>query len=144
MTAGVKKEQSVLGYLLLILVAAAVLAFFLRLQTGLLGLVLGGLGILLAIYWFKALGRSLGTSHWDDYLLEIRNEGDVVDLTAQVPGPENKVRVELLGRTVVLHGGMGFKRTVKLPYEAILRELRYVNGILNAKLVRKTAHPTAS
>jgi HSP20 family molecular chaperone IbpA len=39
---------------------------------------------------------------------------------------------------------MGFKRTVKLPYEAILRELRYVNGILNAKLVRKTAHPTAS
>jgi hypothetical protein len=37
MTAGVKKEQSVLGYLLLILVAAAVLAFFLRLQTGLLG-----------------------------------------------------------------------------------------------------------
>jgi len=144
MSAGSKIGQGPFSYLLLILAVAAVLAFVLRLQTGLLGLVLGGLGVLLAFYWFKALSKSLSTSHWDEYLLEIRNEGDFLDLTAQVPGPENKVRLELLGRTVVLRGGMGFKRTVKLPYEAILRELRYVNGILNAKLVRKTATPTTS
>jgi hypothetical protein len=57
------------------------------------------LGILLAIYWFKGVGQKpRHKPTGDDYLLEIRNEGDVVDLTAQVPGPENKVRVELLGR----------------------------------------------
>ncbi|MEM4415966.1 MAG: hypothetical protein QXH32_08400, partial [Candidatus Caldarchaeum sp.] len=71
-------------------------------------------------------------------------EGDVVDLTAQVPGPESNVKVELLGRKLVLKGGMGFRRTVKLPYDAILRELRYVNGILNARLVKRADAPTTS
>ncbi|MEM4297713.1 MAG: hypothetical protein QW815_05035, partial [Nitrososphaerota archaeon] len=68
-------------------------------------------------------------------------EGDLIDLTAQVPGPENKVKVELFGRRLVLKGGMGFQRTVKLPFEAILKELRYVNGTLNARLEKKEASP---
>ncbi|MEM2095830.1 MAG: hypothetical protein QXI02_06375 [Candidatus Caldarchaeum sp.] len=133
-----------LGYLLLFLVGVAVLSFMLRLQTGLLGLVLGGLAAGLAVYWFKALNKSLASSSWDDFLLEIRHEGDVVDLTAQVPGPESNVKVELFGRKLVLKGGMGFRRTVKLPYDAILRELRYVNGILNARLVKRADAPTTS
>lgn len=65
-----------------------------------------------------------------------------MDVTAQVPGPETKVRVELFGKKLVLIGGMGFRRTVKLPFEAMLREIRYVNGILNARLVRRTASAT--
>ncbi len=137
-------KQDFLPPLLFILVVIAILSFILRLQTGLLGIVLGGLAVGLAFYWFKALRKSIGPSAWDDFLLEIRHEGDVLDLTAQVPGPENKVRVELLGRKLVLIGGRGFKRTVKLPFDAILREFRYVNGILNAKLVRREAAPTAS
>ncbi|MEM4303542.1 MAG: hypothetical protein QXQ70_06580 [Candidatus Caldarchaeum sp.] len=136
--------QRLFGYLLLALVVVSLLSFLLRLQAGLLGLILGGIAVGLAFYWFKALRQSFSSISWDDFLLEIRHEGDVVDLTAQVPGPESKVRVELLGRKLILTGGMGFKRTVKLPFEAILRELRYVNGILNAKLVRRTAAPTAS
>jgi len=136
--------QSVYTYLLLVLVLVAVMAFILRLQTGLLGLVLGVLAAGLTVYWFKALKKSLDSSSWDSFLLEIRYEGDVVDLTAQVPGPENKVRVELLGKKVILKGGMGFKRTVKLPFEAIIRELRYVNGILNAKFVKKPETATAN
>ncbi|MEM1966084.1 MAG: hypothetical protein QW614_05790 [Candidatus Caldarchaeum sp.] len=136
--------QQLFGFLLLALVVVAVLSFMLRLQAGLLGLVLGGLAVGLAVYWIKALQQSTLSAPWDDFLLEIRHEGDVVDLTAQVPGPESKVRVELLGRKLVLIGGMGFKRTVKLPFEAILRELKYVNGILNAKLVKRTAVPTTS
>ncbi|MEM1943482.1 MAG: hypothetical protein QXO30_00890 [Candidatus Caldarchaeum sp.] len=145
MSGDVKKTGfSGLGYLLLFLVGVAVLSFMLRLQTGLLGLVLGGLAAGLAVYWFKAFNKSLASPSWDDFLLEIRHEGDVVDLTAQVPGPESNVKVELLGRKLVLKGGMGFRRTVKLPYEAILRELRYVNGILNARLVKRADAPTTS
>lgn len=138
------RGQNFFAYLLLTLVVVAALSFLLRLQAGLLGLVLGGLASGLAVYWFRALRQSIASNPWDDFLLEIRHEGDVVDLTAQVPGPESKVKVELLGRKLVLIGGMGFKRTVKLPFEAILRELRYVNGILNAKLVKRTAVPTTS
>ncbi|MDW7978609.1 MAG: hypothetical protein RMK31_08010 [Candidatus Caldarchaeum sp.] len=133
-----------MSYLLLLLVAVAIFSFVLRLQAGFLGIVLGGLAVGLAIYWFKALNRSLASSAWDDFLLEIQHDGDVVNLTAQVPGPESSVKVELFGRKLVLKGGMGFRRTVKLPFEAILRELRYVNGTLNAKLVRRTEAPTAS
>ncbi|MCS7133193.1 MAG: hypothetical protein NZ921_00120 [Candidatus Caldarchaeum sp.] len=135
---------NVFGILMLVLVVVAVLSLLIRVQTGLLGLVLGGLAVGLTAYWFMALKKSLGKSTWDDYLLELRQEGDIVDLTAQVPGPENKVKLELFGRKLVLQGGMGFRRTVKLPFEAIIRELRYVNGILTARLVKRTAAPTAN
>ncbi|MCS7110210.1 MAG: hypothetical protein NZ956_01915 [Candidatus Caldarchaeum sp.] len=135
---------NVFGVLMLVLVVVAALSLLIRVQTGLLGLVLGGLAVGLAVYWFMALRKSLQKTTWDDYLLELRQEGDVVDLTAQVPGPENKVKLELFGRKLVLQGGMGFRRTVKLPFEAIIRELRYVNGILTARLVKRTAAPTAN
>lgn len=136
--------RNVLGILMLVLVVVASLSLLVRVQTGLLGLVLGGLAAALAVYWFIALKKSLKTSSWDDYLLELRQDGDILDVTAQVPGPENKVKVELFGRKLILEGGMGFRRTVKLPFEAIVRELRYVNGILTARLVKRTAAPTAS
>ncbi|MEM0440586.1 MAG: hypothetical protein QXF45_05150 [Candidatus Caldarchaeum sp.] len=131
------------GLLLLILVIVAALSFLVRIQTGLLGLVLGASAVGLAVYWFRALKNSIKTSTWDDYLLELHQDGDYLDVTAQVPGPENKVKVELFGKKLVLQGGMGFRRTVKLPFEAILRDLRYANGILNAKLVKKPTQLTA-
>ncbi|MDJ0271876.1 MAG: hypothetical protein QXN23_06445 [Candidatus Caldarchaeum sp.] len=128
--------------LMMLLIAVAAASFFIRLSPGILGLALAAMAVLLTLYWARAVKTSLGSSAWDDYLLELRQEGDVVDVTAQVPGPETKVRVELLGRKLILIGGMGFRRTVKLPFEAMLRELRYVNGILTARLVKRTASAT--
>ena len=130
-----------LGYLIVALVIVAVFGFIMRFSTGLLGIILGALAAGLTIYWMMEINKSLKRDGWKDFLLEIREEGDVIDLTAQVPGPENKVKVELLGRRLVLKGGMGFQRTVKLPFEAILKELKYVNGILSAKLEKKEANP---
>ncbi|MEM4374630.1 MAG: hypothetical protein QXI97_06515 [Nitrososphaerota archaeon] len=133
--------SALIGYLIVALVIVAVFGVVLRFSTGLLGLVLGALAAGLAIYWLMEINKSLRRDGWKDFLLEIREEGDLIDLTAQVPGPENKVKVELFGRRLVLKGGMGFQRTVKLPFEAILKELRYVNGILNARLEKKEASP---
>lgn len=144
MTKEARGGTNLFGVLMLILVIVAALSLLIRVQSGLLGLLLGALAVGLAVYWFMALRKSIRTTAWDDYLLELRQEGDVVDLTAQVPGPENKVKLELFGRKLILQGGMGFRRTVKLPFEAIVRELRYVNGILTARLVKRTAAPTAN
>ena len=72
----------------------------------------------------------------------MREEEDHLSLTAQVPGPENRVKIELVGRKLIVRGGMGFKRTLHLPFEVIIKDVRYVNGILNAKLVRKETTTT--
>ncbi len=133
--------SALLGYLIIALVIVAVFGVVMRFSTGLLGIILGALAGGLAIYWLMEINKSLKRDAWKDFLLEIREEGDMIDLTAQVPGPENKVKVELFGKRLVLKGGMGFQRTVKLPFEAILKELKYVNGILSARLEKKEADP---
>jgi len=129
-------------YLMAGLIVVGLSSLLLRFQRGLLGIVLVALTAAIAIYWVKTLSRMLRRGSWSNLLCELQEEGDQISLTAQVPGPEHKVKVELVGRKLVLRGGMGFKRTVQLPFEAILKELRYVNGIVNARLMKKEASPS--
>ncbi|RLG10491.1 MAG: hypothetical protein DRN64_02820, partial [Thaumarchaeota archaeon] len=54
----------------------------------------------------------------------------------QVPGPESEVSFEVKGNKLLLRGGMGFRRVVKLPYRVRVLSSSYVNGILHIKLLR--------
>jgi len=130
-------------YMIVALVIIGIAAILLRFQRGLLGIILTALTAGLAFYWVRELNKTLRKGAWKDLLCELREEGDQLSLTAQVPGPESRVKVELVGRKLIVRGGMGFKKTVQLPFEAIIKDLRYVNGILNAKLEKKASATTA-
>ena len=122
---------------LLILIALLALSLFLRFQRGLLGLILTGILIILGFYWFKEIKRALRSERpRRDYLLEISEDDDVISLTAQVPGPEEHVSFEVLGKKILLRGGMGFSRVVKLPCKVKVLSSSYVNGILHIKLAK--------
>jgi len=113
------------------------LAILLRFQRGLLGLILTGILIILGIYWFKEIKKAFeGAKAPREYPLEISEYDDVISLTAQVPGPESEVSFEILGNKILLRGGMGFKKAVKLPYKVKVLSSSYINGILHLRLIK--------
>ncbi|MCD6235617.1 MAG: hypothetical protein J7J94_01295 [Thaumarchaeota archaeon] len=130
------KPNLALGAILALLILLA-LSLLLRFQRGLLGLVLTGILALLGFYWFKELRKVVSSERGQrDYLLEVSDYGDVISLTAQVPGPEEAVSFEVSGKKLLLRGGRGFKRAVRLPYKVEVLSSSYVNGILHIKLAK--------
>jgi len=108
-----------------------------RLQRGLLGLILTGVVIILGIYWFKEIKKALESVRAPkEYPVEVSEDDDLISLTAQVPGPESEVSFEISGNKVLLRGGKGFRRAVKFPYRVRVLRSSYINGILHLKLAR--------
>jgi len=113
-------------------------SLMLRLGRGILGLILIGIIVLLGLYWFKEIKKALKTYRPKiEYPLELVEDGDVLTLTAQVPGPEEEISVKILGRKLLIRGGRGFKKTIKLPYPVRILKRSYVNGILHLQFIKE-------
>ena len=113
-------------------------SLMLRLGRGILGLILIGVIALLGVYWFKEVKKALKTYRPRiEYPLELVEDGDLLTLTAQVPGPEEEVSIKISDRKLLIRGGRGFKRIVKLPYPVKILKRSYVNGILHLELIRE-------
>ncbi|MCS7132147.1 MAG: hypothetical protein N3F65_00945 [Nitrososphaeria archaeon] len=134
---GERRPDLILGSLA-ILLALLALSLLIRLERGLLGLILTAIVIIIGFYWFREIKKAIKSGKTvRKYPLEISEEGDVINLTAQVPGPENAVSFEVSGRKLLLRGGMGFKRVIRLPYKVRVLSSSYVNGILHIRLLRE-------
>jgi len=129
-------------YIIVALVVISLATILLRFQPGLLGIILLVLTAGLAFYWIKELSKAVKKGVWSDLLCELREENGVINLVAQVPGPPESVRIEVSGKKIFLFGGLGFRRTLDLPFEARVMDMRYVNGILSARLVRQERETT--
>ncbi|MEM2905401.1 MAG: hypothetical protein QW057_00730 [Candidatus Bathyarchaeia archaeon] len=133
-----RREPSEAGIIFVIALAIglAVIAIiavrFVRVQRGLLGPILAVAAAALLVYWLREL-LIPSRPRWLFDILEDENE---ITLVAEVPGPEDEVEVKLEGRRVVIKGGGGFRRTVKLGEKAEIIERSYVNGVLNLRLRR--------
>ena len=130
-------SKLILG-VLAILLLLILFSLMLRLGRGILGLILIGIIVLLGLYWFKEVRKALKTYRPKiEYPLELVEDGDLLILTAQVPGPEEEVSVKILGRKLLIRGGRGFKKTVKLPYPVRILKRSYVNGILHLQFIKE-------
>ena len=130
-------SKLILG-ILAILLLLILFSLMLRLGRGILGLILIGIIVLLGLYWFKEVRKALKTYRPKiEYPLELVENGDLLILTAQVPGPEEEVSVKILGRKLLIRGGKGFKKTVKLPYPVKILKRSYVNGILHLQFIKE-------
>ena len=113
-------------------------SLMLRLGRGVLGLILIGVIVLLGVYWFKEVKKALKTYRPRiEYPLELVEDGDLLTLTAQVPGPEEEVSIKISGRKLLIRGGRGFKRIVKLPYPVKVLKKSYINGILHLQFIKE-------
>ena len=134
----VEESSKLLLGILAILLLLLLFSLTLRIGRGVLGLILIGVIILLGVYWFKEVEKALKTYRPRiKYPLELVEDGDLLTLTAQVPGPEEEVSIKISGRKLLIRGGRGFKRVVKLPYPVKILKRSYVNGILHLELIRE-------
>lgn len=132
-----RRPNLILGGLMVLLILL-ILSLLIRLERGLLGLILTVIIIIIGFYWFREIRKAVRSGRpTKGYPLEINEEDDVINLTAQVPGPEDAISFEISGKKLLLRGGMGFKRVIRLPYRVRILNSSYVNGILHIKLVRE-------
>jgi HSP20 family molecular chaperone IbpA len=139
-----RDETLKLSSILLAIVAIAlVLLTTIRLQRGLIGLILAGLAITLVIYWIRELYTAAKkemtppVAKHKKWFCDIIDENENIIIVAEVPGPEELVKAEVVGRTVRIYGGQDFTKEVKLPKDCELVQSSYINGVLNVKLRKK-------
>ncbi len=124
-----------------VFLVGVLLIFLVRVQRGLLGLILAGLAAALVVYWMreirqmmkKELGPGQTSKKWNYDILEGK---DTVTFVADVPGPVEDIKVELREESLTIFGGDSFKKKVSIPKGLSLIDVSYVNGVLNVKLSR--------
>jgi hypothetical protein len=131
---------NILTILVGVVVIAIILALLVRLQRGLLGIILGSLAAILAIYWIMELRKTLKrelrikpfeTKGWSPDIMEDRNE---ILIVGKVPGPEDKIDIQLRENFLEVKGGLDFREVIKLPARAVSFNAAYNNGILEVRL----------
>jgi len=139
-----RDETLKLSTITLALIAIAlVLLATIRLQRGLIGFILAGLAIALVIYWIKELYTAAKKemtptiAKHKKWFYDIIDEKENIIIVAEVPGPEEMVKAEVVGRTVKIYGGQDFTKELKLPKDCEIVQSSYINGVLNVKLRKK-------
>lgn len=123
-----------------VIVIAVILTLLVRLQRGLLGIILGSLAAILAAYWILDLRRTL-RKEFKIKPSEIRGwSHDIIEDTTgilvvgKVPGPQEKIEVRLHDDLLEVKGGLHFRELIKLPARAVSFNAEYNNGVLEIRL----------
>lgn len=139
-----------LNYIVLIvgmLVIAVVLMLLVRVQRGVLGIVLGAIAVGLLVYWISELRKtvkkefSVPSAKWSP---DILHQGDEIIVVGVVPGPEKKVKVEFRNGILEVRGGQRFHEFVTLGEHLKVEETKYVNRVLQVRLGKEAVFPQAS
>ena len=116
--------------------------FLIRIQRGLLGLLLAGITGALMIYWMREIKNMTKNEFktaktrkkkWNYDFLE---SDSTITLIAEVPGPIEDVKVNLNKKTISIIGGGSFKKKVSIPSGLSLISTSYLNGVLTINLRR--------
>jgi len=135
-----------LNYVVLIvgiLVIGVVLVLLIRVQRGLLGIVLAAIAVGLLVYWInevrKTIKRELSipitpnTMKWSP---DIVYHGDEIIVVGRVPGPEEKVEVKFKHGVLEVRGGQNFHEFVTLQEHFRVEEVNYLNCVLQVRLTK--------
>jgi uncharacterized membrane protein YraQ (UPF0718 family) len=133
------------NYIILIvgmLVIAVVLALLVRIQRGLLGIILAVVAVGLLVYWISELRKTVkkefsvpSAIKWSP---DILHQGDEIIVVGAVPGPEKKVKVEFRNGILEVRGGQRFREFVTLGEHLNVEETKYVNGVLQVRLGKES------
>lgn len=123
-----------------IFLIAVLLIFLVRIQRGLLGIVLAGVSVILIIYWmreiknvFKGEFQNFQSSK-KKWTYDVLEGTDLITVIAEVPGPADLVKIKLNKRSITIFGGDKFQKKISIPKGISLIDKSYVNGILNVRL----------
>jgi len=139
-----KKETSDMTTLTItiigLVVIGLILMVFVRIQRGLLGFILAGLAVALLTYWLKEIRKTIkkellpsAPSNKPEWNYDLIENDDELTVVAEVPGPEDHIKVKLTGRTLEIKS-RDFQKMIRLPKDSRILTTSYLNGVLNIKL----------
>ncbi len=110
-----------------------------RIQRGLLGIVLAALAAGLFVYWLtemrKTMKRGLRPAlPRKDWGYEVTDEGEEVRVVADVPGPSENVKIKLVQDVLEIEGGKNFRRSISIKSKVEINSFSYLNGVLHVKM----------
>ncbi len=133
-----------LNYVILVLgivAMAIVLTLLIRVQRGLLGIVLGAVAVVLLAYWISELRKIVKKefpSAQIKWTPDLFDKGDEIIVVGMVPGPESRVRAEFRDGVLEIRGGQGFHEFVTLADALRIKEVKCVNRVLQVTLAKKS------
>ncbi|MCP8321157.1 MAG: hypothetical protein H3Z52_09495 [archaeon] len=144
--ANVRDDLSLAILLIGIVVIGLILMLFIRVQRGLLGFVLAGLAIILLVYWLREFRKTVKkelmpeiTPKGAEWAYEIIEDKDEITILAEVPGPEDQIKVEIVNGKLEIKS-TNFQKAVKLLHGVSIISKSYVNGVLSVRLKRENMH----
>jgi len=142
---GTVEETASLTILVIgVLVIGILLVFMIRIQRGLLGVILAGVATALLLYWLREIRRTV-KKEWlgetppskSEWTYDLVDRGAEIAVIAEVPGPEDQISVKIVDHSLEIRGGENFFQQVKLPKDVEAPETTYNNGVLQVILKRK-------
>ena len=130
--------------LLGVIILSVVVILVTRFQHGLFAFIISGVAGVLIVYWLIELKKTIRNTpvtvrrareqkQWD---YDIISANDEITFIAEVPGPDDDIKIELKDRKLKVIGSRSFSRVVELPVQVEIIESRCINGILNVKFRR--------
>ena len=143
-----KNDRSDMIFLMTTVLSLAIVGMIIirliRIQRGLLGFVLAALAIVLIVYWMMEFRKTVreelikmkvrSPSSKRDFVYDVLSHGSEMTVTVEVPGPQEEIKVHIVDRNLVIHGGQGFSKSLKLRENAEVTERTYRNGVLQVRL----------
>ena len=125
-----------------VLGAAAIIGLALilvRIQRGLIGMILAILAAGLFAYWLTEFRKTVrkefrAVAPKKDWEYEVMEGDGEVTVIAEVPGPSEKVKINLVDNTLQIEGSKGFHRTVSIPTKVEINSFTYLNGVLQVRM----------
>jgi HSP20 family molecular chaperone IbpA len=133
---------SVLVLIIGIFLMGMLMLFLIRIQRGLLGLLLAGVATILMIYWMREIKQiakqefKISKTMKKTWNYDIIETDSTVTIIAEVPGPVEDVKVAHKNKSISITGGAKFKKKVSIPRNLSLIGTSYLNGTLTINLQR--------
>ncbi|MCZ6648810.1 MAG: hypothetical protein ACE1ZC_04935 [Nitrososphaerales archaeon] len=133
-----------------LIVVSSVVLIVTRFQRGIFAFIISGLAVLLLVYWLFELRKTIKDGpvtirkgkERREWVYDLISAKDEITFLAEVPGPDDEVRIELKDKKLRVIAPRGFFREVELPTQVEIIESRCVNGILNVRFRRVAASKT--
>ena len=146
-------SDDTLNFLLVIsglIVVSSVVLIVTRFQRGIFAFIISGLAVLLLVYWLFELRKTIKDGpvtirkgkERREWVYDLISAKDEITFLAEVPGPDDEVKIELKDKKLRVIAPRGFFREVELPTQVEIIESRCVNGILNVRFRRVAASKT--
>ena len=128
-----------------ILLIGGIIALFIRLQRGFIGIILSGIALLVLVFWIREMKGFFSEEKYllkkseskneseESWLYDLFEENNEKILVAKVPGPKKVIKVKSKNNRLEILGGRKFFKVLTMPKKISINRIEYKNGVLQVR-----------